>query len=327
MRDPPQFSVVVPLYNKRAYIRRAVDSVLAQTLTDFELIVVDDGSSDKGVEMLDDLEDDRLRIVQQQNEGVGNARNRGMEESIGRWIAFLDADDGWLPGHLEELSRLTTCFPDAGLFSTTCIEMTGSKIPLPAKPKTTSTVFEVDYFLKASSSVGFVNSTSAAISREVFLRIGGFINKQAGEDLEYWARIALDYSVAVSDRVTCFYFRDTGGVMSNLEKNLKDQQSQRVFSLCDVSPSVAMLFMHAEKSPDLWKNSSIRSYVNSRIVSSIVAKIYLDDPDAARKSALLMISPRKFKHLFYGLLTKLPNAFIRQLIMLYRQFKKIKGKS
>ncbi|HTP29385.1 MAG TPA: glycosyltransferase family A protein, partial [Anaeromyxobacteraceae bacterium] len=99
MTKPPVVSVVIPAYNAEAYVAAAVDSVLAQSFRDFELIAVDDGSSDSTGARLRAYRDS-LRYIRQPNGGVSRARNRGVEESQGRWVAFLDADDVWLPGKL-----------------------------------------------------------------------------------------------------------------------------------------------------------------------------------------------------------------------------------
>ena len=102
----PRVSVIVPLYNKAAYVRRALDSISRQTFTDFEVIVVDDGSTDKGPALVTAFADKRIRMLTQANLGPGAARNRGIERARGELIAFLDADDEWLPNYLEESVRL-----------------------------------------------------------------------------------------------------------------------------------------------------------------------------------------------------------------------------
>lgn len=98
----PKVSVIIPLYNKGEYISRALDSVFAQTYQDYEVIVVDDGSTDNGLEIVRKFTDPRLRMIHQENAGPGAARNRGIKESDAPYIAFLDADDEWLPEFLEQ---------------------------------------------------------------------------------------------------------------------------------------------------------------------------------------------------------------------------------
>ena len=103
----PAVSVVIPLYNKEKFIVRALKSVFAQTFQDYEVIVVDDGSTDRSMEVVAKCTDPRLRVIRQANAGPGAARNRGARESISKCVAFLDADDELLPNFLaENLSNL-----------------------------------------------------------------------------------------------------------------------------------------------------------------------------------------------------------------------------
>jgi hypothetical protein len=99
--DPSTVSVVIPLYNKSAYISRALSSVLAQTHPPFEVIVVDDGSTDDGPEQVLACADPRVRLIRQANKGPGGARNTGLAQVKGRYVSFLDADDEWFPHFLE----------------------------------------------------------------------------------------------------------------------------------------------------------------------------------------------------------------------------------
>jgi glycosyltransferase involved in cell wall biosynthesis len=114
----PAISVVIPLYNKEKYLRRAVESVLSQGAAVREVIVVDDGSTDNGPAQLESLGDSRVRLIRQPNGGVSAARNAGIEAATGEYVAFLDADDAWLPGFVDELLALMQQFPQASLHAT-----------------------------------------------------------------------------------------------------------------------------------------------------------------------------------------------------------------
>jgi glycosyltransferase involved in cell wall biosynthesis len=102
----PFFSVIIPVYNRAHILGVALRSVLAQSEQDFEIIVVDDGSYDNPRQVADDIGDPRIRVIRQENRGGGAARNRGIDEARGRFIAFLDSDDEFLPRHLETMKRL-----------------------------------------------------------------------------------------------------------------------------------------------------------------------------------------------------------------------------
>ncbi len=110
-----KISIIMPCFNAVAHIRRGVSSALAQTMADIELIVVNDGSTDESLRILDTIEDPRLRIINQLNRGVSAARNRGIREARGNYIAFLDADDTWEPTCLEKLYAALESCPTAVL--------------------------------------------------------------------------------------------------------------------------------------------------------------------------------------------------------------------
>jgi glycosyltransferase involved in cell wall biosynthesis len=113
--NAPEISVIMPCYNAAAHLPASVGSVLAQTFANWELIAVDDGSSDATLNWLQAQTDPRLRILSQTNQGVSAARNAGLAEATGRYVAFLDADDTWTPDYLEKMLAMLHTHPDAAL--------------------------------------------------------------------------------------------------------------------------------------------------------------------------------------------------------------------
>ena len=111
-------SVIIPLYNKVDHIEDTLRSVLAQTYKDYEIVVVDDGSIDGSTELVENLGIDNLRLIRQNNAGVSAARNSGIEEARGEFVALLDADDLWKPDYLAVQFEMTQKYPDCDVFAT-----------------------------------------------------------------------------------------------------------------------------------------------------------------------------------------------------------------
>ena len=113
-----KYSVVIPLYNKEHYIAGTLRSVLTQTFPDYEVIVVDDGSTDNSLQACKTVQSDKIRIVQQANQGVSAARNKGIELAAGEYICFLDADDTWHPDYLQNIETIVQKYPQSDIFVT-----------------------------------------------------------------------------------------------------------------------------------------------------------------------------------------------------------------
>jgi len=204
-------SVVIPLYNKAAHIERAIQSVLAQTCPDFELIVVNDGSTDNGPQLVKETSDLRLRLIEQTNQGVSAARNRGIAESGADLIAFLDADDAWRPTFLEMALELRSLFPQAGAFATAIEWQREGQIirrelsGLPPHPW--KGLVQDQYFEIAKLGWAPISASSVAIPAQVFSDIGGFPEGATlGEDDDMWGRLVFRYPIAYTTEVGATYF-------------------------------------------------------------------------------------------------------------------------
>ena len=194
----PEVSVIIPLYNKEKDILHTLESLRKQTFSQFEAIVVNDGSTDSGVEIVKTFGDPRIRIFDKKNEGVARTRNLGVNKATAPLIAFLDADDFWYPNHLQNLIALSTSFPQGKWFATAyekkhTPDFTTAMIsPLMKKHPWQGEV--PDYF--ANSLTDALAWTSAvAMKKDFFLALRGFdatITNGAGEDTDLWLRAALE---------------------------------------------------------------------------------------------------------------------------------------
>lgn len=204
-------SVVVPLYNKAGYVRRALDSVCAQSFADFEVVVVDDGSTDGSGDVVHAHPDPRVRLVRQDNQGEGGARNRGIAESTGELIAMLDADDEWDPPFLETVLDLRRRFPEAGLLATGYRSRYRGGFTLETRvPGCDEGGLLHDYFAMAARAA-VVWSSAQAVPRGVYARVGPFGGDLIGTDSDMWGRIALSHPVACSSRTRATYHHEIVG--------------------------------------------------------------------------------------------------------------------
>jgi|ADurb_Val_03_Slu_FD_contig_123_22404_length_4598_multi_4_in_1_out_0_3 glycosyltransferase involved in cell wall biosynthesis len=210
MPHVPSVSIVIPLYNKEPYIARAINSVLNQTIQDFEVIVVDDGSTDEGNIVVKMFEDPRIILIKQENQGVSAARNRGIEEANAELIAFLDADDEWLPRFLETILRLRRLYPEAGAYATAFMKEfhngISQKQPFSGIPPGDWEGIIPSYFKSCAYGRLPVRSSNVAIPKDVFSDIGMFpVGVWWGEDADMWGRIAMKYPIAFSSNCCAIY--------------------------------------------------------------------------------------------------------------------------
>lgn len=188
----PTISIIIPAYNAEDYIRDAVDSALAQTHRDREVIVVDDSSTDDTPLILKSY-GDRIVVHRQPNAGVSGARNTGVERSSGDWVAFLDADDVWRPTKLEaQLAISTTPISYTNRFNF------GNRGHLPEVQSDVTPLLSGDVFERLLLRGNFITVSSVMMTRGVFAELGGFVHQPGGcEDWDFWLRAAQRYEFSM----------------------------------------------------------------------------------------------------------------------------------
>lgn len=205
-------SIVIPLYNKGKYILRAINSILVQNINPDEIIIIDDGSTDEGPMVVQALNNPLIKFISQENQGVSFARNRGIEIAKGKFVAFLDADDAWKPGFLEEILKLISRFPDAGIYSTAYeVVIEDGNLIQPDFSDILTSGEEIglikNYFRVALKFP--VCTSSTVVPKNVLKKIGGFSKCEVqGEDVDLWFRISVLYKIAWSKKPLAIYFKN-----------------------------------------------------------------------------------------------------------------------
>lgn len=214
-------TAVIPLYNKADTIGRAVRSVLAQTRPPEALVVVDDGSTDGSAEacqaaMAEAPTTIACHLVQHENAGVSVARNRGAAAVPSDIVAFLDADDEWLPSHLAEIERLANAVPEAGILSTRHARLDPAGRPAPEP-----SVLPPGFFGRVTNGLaayrqgyGVLHTSTIAVARPAWERSGGFPpGERKSQDIHLWLRLLLSEPFAHSDRTTGIWHEEDTGVV------------------------------------------------------------------------------------------------------------------
>jgi hypothetical protein len=188
------FSVVIPSFNRRQLLGKAIDSALSQTFPDFEIIVIDDGSTDGTDALLASYSGHRMRILRQRNHGVSHARNRGIEASRGRFIAFLDSDDRWMPEKLECVVDHIKRYPGVKIFHTKEIWSRGGSL-LHQKEKHRN---PTGMAYPMSLPICCISVSTAVVARDLFSVAGMFDESmEACEDYDFWLRVTSCHEVAL----------------------------------------------------------------------------------------------------------------------------------
>jgi len=221
-------SVVIPLYNKEKSIRATLESVLAQSYTDYEVIVVDDGSTDNSRAVVEQFKMSNVKfpicLIHQDNGGVCSARNRGIQEAKGEYIALLDGDDQWDREYLAEQVRMMNEYPEAGMWGINFAEIQDGKIVrrVPTGLPDGYRGYVEHYFEMPERVSDLFCSSSVVIRRDVFDKVGLFDEQiKFAEDSDMWFRIVATHKVAFYDRYMVFYQWDAENRAMNKQRELR----------------------------------------------------------------------------------------------------------
>ncbi|MFC9597775.1 glycosyltransferase family 2 protein [Peribacillus butanolivorans] len=299
------FSIIIPVYNKENFIKRTLTSVLNQTFDDFEVIIVNDGSTDGSMKVVKEFNDGRIRIISQDNNGVSSARNLGIKHAKNNYIAFIDADDIWQPMFLESINKLIELYPDSGAYYTNY--KVGIKREMEINLNTNAEYESLlinDYFEFATNSRA-ICASCVVIKKRVLVDVGGFCTSyRRGEDLYLWSKIALKYKIAYTTYVGAFYYRDVPNSLSRMKFNVEESFS-----------NIAEEFFMNNKKLAI-NEDSFREYMISIISSKAKYLLIMNKKEEARlllKKYIKTKNNKKKVYLLY-LMSYLPKSFIDILI-------------
>ncbi len=285
-----RFSVIIPLYNKALYVVKAIESVLHQTCQDFELVVVDDGSSDDSLSVARSVLEKCVtpyQLIHQGNAGVSTARNNGVGASCGEYLCFLDADDWWAPSFLERMNDLICDYPEAGIYGTNYYYVKNGRQSVCV---TTAETGYINYCRVYAEKLEMPLWTGAVcIPRFIFNEFGGFRSHlRLGEDFDLWIRIALKYKVAFLNEPHSFYYQDSDSAWRLVGK-LHDPYTHMLWNLGYLSQEERTNSDYKKLIDSLRTYSLLPYYLSKQYHDA--AKTELDKVDWSRQ-------PRKIRSLY-----------------------------
>ncbi|NBU80229.1 MAG: glycosyltransferase [Flavobacteriaceae bacterium] len=298
----PYFSIVIPVYNKEKFVAKTIKSVLSQTFTDYEIIIVNDGSTDQSETEILAIKDTRIQYFSKKNQGVALARNFGIEKATTDYICFLDADDYWYPTFLETMQRYSSKLPKQKVFAA-AIEIETKNKTIPAHYSISSkSDFEIVNFFNASRKESVLWTSSVCIHKSVFEKVGDFDTKiKHGEDTELWIRIGLQFPIVFIRKIMARYVYDGKSISRNLNYYFEKYTFEKYAVEEKKNPAL-------KKYLDLNRYSAvIKCRLNGKWRIAIDIKSEIDLKNLSLKKRVLM---------------EIPPIIVRMLISLQRIFGK-----
>lgn len=208
-------SIVIPLYNKENHIKNTIEHVLNQTYQDFEIVIVNDGSSDNGPEIARSIDDSRIKVYDQVNQGASTARNNGVSLASNELVAFLDADDEWSQGYLEAMMDLYRKYPDAVAYGSNYEIIENGETIVLDFPSITEKIGLIEDYFKAGKVFTPLWTSAVMVKKSVFEELGGFSTScKICEDVDLWCKLACRGQIAYVNIPLAVYKRDSSNMLS-----------------------------------------------------------------------------------------------------------------
>lgn len=224
----PRVSVIMPLFNKAPYVKKTVESVLVQSFLNWELIVVDDGSTDGSPQVVLDLADDRCHVYSQGNLGVSAARNSGVRLAKGELLAFLDADDWWDADFLKEMVAFAETYPEASLWACNYWYAKRGKTRVAVKQDTGYFDYPESFLRNDAMPVW---TGAVLLRKDAFEQVEGFpVGIKLGEDFLLWSKVALKHKLAFMNKPLAYYNNDVPAA-ARATRNLYPPEQHMLFHL------------------------------------------------------------------------------------------------
>lgn len=313
------FSLIIPLYNKADTIARTLKSVQKQTCKDFEVVIVDDGSTDEGVMIAERFKSDfQLKVIRQMNSGVSVARNTGAQHAKAAYLAFLDADDEWLPGYLEEIKRMIKEFPNVEVYGTNYYCVTNkSLICNRARGRTRKLIDFASAWIKRCP----IHTSSSVIKTDAFNAVSGFVpNHKYYEDAELLFKLACRGRFCISQKPLVKYHTDANIRATNQSAPYGKYAHWLYLEELVASKCAPKMFYKVAQS-EIGKNL-VYNFVNDRLASS--NQIKRDFPNMFRSvgyKGRLLLNRKSLFAWIYAILYKIL-AMIQS--RMYRCVKQVK---
>ncbi|WP_179333231.1 glycosyltransferase family 2 protein [Winogradskyella costae] len=203
------FSVIISVYNKEKHIQHTIDSVLTQSFIDFEVIIINDGSTDKSEDIINRFNDQRIKLLSIKNQGASNARNTGIKAATSDYIALLDGDDIWETSYLQYMYDAIRKFPEIKVFTVGIAQKYDHKVvPVPYSFKQTE-LYGIHNYFKASKRYTLITSSSVVFKKSAIEKSGVFDTSLiTGEDTDMWIRFGLHFEILFINKLLAYYNYD-----------------------------------------------------------------------------------------------------------------------